>query len=178
MTGKDRLLTTLRFEQPDRPPHFEIMFELEREAFGLSFPARSEWEGCTAARKASMVAGCVEIYERIVERYGWDGLACTGPGATPLGWPPRSAPSGAHHGWRHGGRRRGFRAHVNDVAFNAGTFIAPTLFHELVTRTSSSRCRRVRDRGALPFVHTDGNIMASWMTSSWKSVGAMKGAPR
>jgi len=38
MTGKERMLTTLRFVQPDRPPHFEAMFELEKEALGLQFP--------------------------------------------------------------------------------------------------------------------------------------------
>ncbi len=32
MTGKERVLKTLRFEEPDQPPHFEIMFELEKEA--------------------------------------------------------------------------------------------------------------------------------------------------
>ena len=35
MTGRERVLKTLRFEQPDQPPHFEIMFELEKEALGL-----------------------------------------------------------------------------------------------------------------------------------------------
>ncbi len=45
MTGKERMLKTLRFEEPDRPPHFEIMFELEKEAFGLQFPDRRRWEG-------------------------------------------------------------------------------------------------------------------------------------
>jgi len=44
MTGKQRMLKTLRFEEPDRPPHFENMFELEREAFGLRFPERGRWQ--------------------------------------------------------------------------------------------------------------------------------------
>ena len=26
MTGKQRMLKTLAFEEPDRPPHFEVMF--------------------------------------------------------------------------------------------------------------------------------------------------------
>ena len=37
MTGKERILKTLRFEQPDHPPHFEVMFELEQEAFGRQY---------------------------------------------------------------------------------------------------------------------------------------------
>jgi hypothetical protein len=47
MTGKQRFLKTLRFEQPDRLPHFEAMFELEGEAFGLQFPDRHSWD-CSA----------------------------------------------------------------------------------------------------------------------------------
>lgn len=38
MTGCERMLKTLRFEEPDRPPHFEIWFQLAREAFGVEHP--------------------------------------------------------------------------------------------------------------------------------------------
>ena len=62
MTGKERFQKTLRFETPDRPPHFEAMFELEREAFGLQVPDRNDW-GTDRDRK---IATCVEIYQRIV----------------------------------------------------------------------------------------------------------------
>jgi len=79
MTGKERMLQALRFEEPDRPPHFENMFELEWEAFGLRFPDRALWATCTAAEKERMIAGCMEIYARIVERYRWDALAVYWP---------------------------------------------------------------------------------------------------
>lgn len=85
MTGKERMLTALRFEEPDRPPHFETMFELEHEAFGLRFPDRREWAGMTATRKAQAVSQCVEIYERIVERFQWDALAVYWPWSDPDG---------------------------------------------------------------------------------------------
>jgi len=62
MTGKERMLKTLRFEQPDRPPHFETMFELEKEAFGLEFPVRHAWDGCSAAEKSRMIGQCMKIY--------------------------------------------------------------------------------------------------------------------
>jgi hypothetical protein len=76
MTGKQRLLKTLRFEEPDRPPHFEVMFQLEREAFGLEFPAWDDWGKVrTTGEKAALVSRCVRIYERIVDRYQWDALA-------------------------------------------------------------------------------------------------------
>ncbi|MBI4026242.1 MAG: hypothetical protein HY360_14745 [Verrucomicrobia bacterium] len=85
MTGKERVLKTLRFEEPDRPPHFEVMFELEHEAFGLQFPDRHSWAGCTRTEKDRKIACCMEIYGRIVERYQWDALAVYWPWSDPDG---------------------------------------------------------------------------------------------
>jgi len=85
MTGKERMLKTLRFEQPDRPPHFEIMFELEQEAFGLRFPDRAVWGTVTAGEKTRLIRQCMAIYEKIVARYGWDALAVYWPWSDPDG---------------------------------------------------------------------------------------------
>jgi uroporphyrinogen decarboxylase len=85
MTGRDRMRTTLRLQMPDRPPHFEPMFELEREAFGLSFPDRSSWAGMTPKEKEAAVARCMEIYARIVERFEWDALMVYWPWSDPDG---------------------------------------------------------------------------------------------
>lgn len=85
MTGRERMLKTLRFEQPDRPPHFESMFELEHEAFGLRFPDRNSWAGCTRQEKDHKIATCMEIYGRIIERYQWDALAVYWPWSDPDG---------------------------------------------------------------------------------------------
>ncbi len=85
MTGKERMLTALSFREPDRPPHFEIMFELEREAFGLQFPDRTAWSTCSPAQKRRMIEECMEVYQRIVERYQWDALAVYWPWSDPDG---------------------------------------------------------------------------------------------
>jgi uroporphyrinogen decarboxylase len=85
MTGKERVLKTLRFEEPDRPPHWEQMFELEYEAFGLRFPDRNSWAGCSAAEKQAKIATCMEIYEKIVERFHWDALMVFWPWGDPDG---------------------------------------------------------------------------------------------
>jgi hypothetical protein len=55
MTGKQRMECALRFEQPDRPPHFEVMFELEDLAFGRHSPDPSLWEGMDASTKVSAI---------------------------------------------------------------------------------------------------------------------------
>ncbi len=85
MTGRERMLKTLRFEEPDRPPHFEVMFELEKEAFGLEFPDGNAWNACSAASKDRMIGQCMEIYQKIVERYHWDALAVFWPWSDPDG---------------------------------------------------------------------------------------------
>jgi len=85
MTGKQRILTTLKFKEPDRPPHFEIMFELEYEAFGLKFPDRYLWSKFTKKEKARAISECMAIYEKIIERYQWDGLAVYWPWSDPDG---------------------------------------------------------------------------------------------
>lgn len=85
MTGKQRMLKTLRFEEPDYPPHFEIMFELTREAFGKDFPAMSDWQGCSAIEKEHLIGRCMELYQKIVSRYQWDALAVFFPWSDPDG---------------------------------------------------------------------------------------------
>ena len=85
MTGRERVQMTLRFEQPDRPPHWESMFELEREAFGLQFPDRTAWATCTATEKEQMIGQCMAVYARIIERYEWDALAVFWPWGDPDG---------------------------------------------------------------------------------------------
>lgn len=85
MSGKERMLKTLRFEEPDRPPHFEIMFELEKKAFGLQFPDRNAWADCSPNEKGRMIGTCMAIYSRIVEKYQWDALAVYWPWGDPDG---------------------------------------------------------------------------------------------
>lgn len=85
MTGKERMLRALRFEPTDRPPHFEVKFDLEYEAFGLHFPDPHAWEGCTTVEKERLISQCMTIYEKIVERYGWDALAVYWPWSDPDG---------------------------------------------------------------------------------------------
>ena len=217
MTGKERMLKTLRFEEPDRPPHFEIMFELEREAFGLQFPDRRLWESCSATEKERMIGDCIEIYVHIVERYHWDALAVFWPWSDPDGvvaakkafgesiligsivgsstwaidsitdWMGFAVDLNEHPERIHAvAEQRTQRAlasfdrlidagadfiHiVNDVAFNGGPFISPPQFSEFITPYLARQVQYIKDRGAIPFVHTDGNIMP--ILDDYLSLGA------
>lgn len=60
MTGRERMLKTLRFEQPDRPPHFEMWFQLTREAFGVEHP---KYDGnVTGTDKERLLEQGMDVY--------------------------------------------------------------------------------------------------------------------
>lgn len=205
MTGKERMLKTLRFEEPDRPPHFEIMFELEKEAFGMEFPDRNSWATCSAAEKERKLDCCMEIYDKIVNTYKWDALAVFWPWSDPDGviaakktfgdniligsivgntiWSIENIsdwtefaimlmeqPEQIHVVAEQKTQTAletidplidagaDFIHLVNDVAFNAGPFISPAQFSEFVTPYLMRQVAHIRQRGAIPFVHSDGNI--------------------
>lgn len=211
------MLTTLRFEEPDRPPHFETMFEIEEEAFGLRFPDRRAWEGCSDARKSRMIEQCIAIYERIIETYAWDALPVYWPWSDPDGvaaarrafgnrvlvgsiigrvvwsietiddWMAFSVDLAEHPDRIHAEARRRLIAAkttidrladagaefillVNDIADNKATFLRPAQMREFVLPYLGEAVAHVRDRGAIPFVHTDGNIMS--ILDDWIALGA------
>ena len=74
MTSKERLNKTLKFEEPDRPPHFEHTYELVEEAFALSYPSEDEMNASTGLGREKLFAQCAEVYARTVERFKWDAV--------------------------------------------------------------------------------------------------------
>jgi uroporphyrinogen decarboxylase len=74
MTSRERIAKTLAFEEPDRPPHFEQMFELHEEAFGLVMPSNEEIIEARGSEREKLFARCAEIYKRTVEEFGWDAV--------------------------------------------------------------------------------------------------------
>jgi uroporphyrinogen decarboxylase len=206
MTGKQRMLKTLRFEEPDRPPHWEQMFEVEYEAFGLRFPDRNSWAGCSAAEKQAQIATCMKIYERIVERYHWDALMVFWPwgdpdgvraakatfggdlliGSVPAGgvwsidsvsdWLQFATDLHENRAALHEEAERRCRLTLEnsdrlleagadfidlpyDVGFNAGPFISPKDFRELVTPYLARIVAHIREQGAIALFHSDGYLM-------------------
>lgn len=83
--GRERMLATLAHRPTDRPPHFESMFELEHEAFGLRFPDRRSWAGMDAQTKERAIAGCMDIYAQVIEEFRWDALSVYWPWGDPDG---------------------------------------------------------------------------------------------
>lgn len=82
MTSRERLEKTLRFEEPDRPPHFEQIFDLTDEAFELSYPDESEFINADEIHKRMLFEKYAQVYAATAERYKWDAI---------LVWKPASA---------------------------------------------------------------------------------------
>lgn len=62
MTGKEKLECILNGKIPDSPPHWELVFQIEKEMFGMDPDAVPE-----SGREAFQV----EVYHRLVDEYGW-----------------------------------------------------------------------------------------------------------
>lgn len=206
MTGKERFEAALAFVETDRPPHFELMFQLEEEAFGLKFPDHNSWEGCSADEKDRKIAQAIEIYERIIERFAWDAIALYSPWGDPDGivaakrafgndiaiggmvggylwaiettgdWMQFAADLVENREKIHEEAERRCRLGLDlidrlieagadfivlphDIAFNAGPFVSPADFADIVTPYLARLIDRVKSQGAYAIFHSDGMLM-------------------
>ncbi|MBL7076220.1 MAG: hypothetical protein ISS31_02005 [Kiritimatiellae bacterium] len=62
MTGKEKLEMVLNGGVPETPPHWELVFQIEKEMFGVDLEALSE-----ADRQAAQI----DVYHRLVDEYDW-----------------------------------------------------------------------------------------------------------
>ena len=78
MTNKNRLSTILQGGIPDAPPHFEMVFCLEKEMFGMDIaPVRNGTYGSQAARSDALESFFREVALRCVDEFGY--AAVTAP---------------------------------------------------------------------------------------------------
>ncbi len=74
MKHAERLYNAIEFKPVDRPPHFELMFELCEEAFGIPRPTGMEYQLKDSKELEKVFRQCGEIYAKTVERYQWDAV--------------------------------------------------------------------------------------------------------
>lgn len=74
MTSRERLIKAIRFQETERPPHFEQMFELTQEALGLDFPTEQEFQEALGIDREILFEKAAEIYAQTVNRYEWDAV--------------------------------------------------------------------------------------------------------
>jgi len=77
MTNKARLEAVLAGRPVDMPPHFELVFQLEEEAFGIKLLSGEELQRAGQAELEKDQAQRLEINARLIEDYGW--AAVQGP---------------------------------------------------------------------------------------------------
>ncbi|MFZ4398308.1 MAG: hypothetical protein ACOYOU_22055, partial [Kiritimatiellia bacterium] len=79
MNGRERFTKAISFQEPDRPPHFEEIFDLTQEAFGRRFPAYDAVAKATGQERDRVLHELVELYGLIVERFKWDAVCMWNP---------------------------------------------------------------------------------------------------
>lgn len=62
----------LQGDIPDRSPHFELVFQLEKEVFGMDWkPVREKNYGSAQAKQEAHLKFYVEMCHRIIDEFGW-----------------------------------------------------------------------------------------------------------
>ena len=62
MTGKENLEAMLKGQMPDSPPHWELVFQIEKEMFGMDRDAVLE---------ADRPSFQLDVNQRLVDEYDW-----------------------------------------------------------------------------------------------------------
>ncbi len=71
---REDLRTVLRGGVPAKVPHFELVFQLEQEAFGLRWPGWEEIVKASPAERDRLRERYFSIWEAILDRFGWSAV--------------------------------------------------------------------------------------------------------
>jgi uroporphyrinogen decarboxylase len=71
MSGKQRMQAVLNGEIPDKVPHLELVFQLEEEAFQMTWPTKDEMDVASPRERRRLLDKFFDIWEKIVTRYDW-----------------------------------------------------------------------------------------------------------
>lgn len=72
MNEKERLIITLQHKEPEKVPHFEMMFQLTEEVFGKSFYTKNDYLFTSSeSEKERMLHHNLELHSMICEKYNW-----------------------------------------------------------------------------------------------------------
>lgn len=74
MRLRERLETVLNGGIPDKVPHFELVFQLEKEAFGRTWPSFEQFGKASEKEREYLLEEHFDLWERIIERYNWSAI--------------------------------------------------------------------------------------------------------
>lgn len=72
--NKQRLESILNGTAPDYPPHFELVFQLPKEAFGIEMMSHEDWLKASDAERARDAELYIDMCERLVDEYEWSAV--------------------------------------------------------------------------------------------------------
>ena len=78
MNGHERMKALMAGKPTDQIPHFEMVFQIAEEAFGLNWPDHLEMYHSTGAEWDGFKKRYFEIWDKIIDIYHWD--------AVPINW--------------------------------------------------------------------------------------------
>ena len=73
MTGRERVMTVLAGEIPDRVPHFELDFQLTKEFFCVPKPDLRNYSDNTAGKR-QFAKDHLDLWMKITEKFDWSAL--------------------------------------------------------------------------------------------------------
>ena len=74
MTGRERMEAVFAGRIPDKVPHFELVFQIPELAFGKPWPDWTKYDLQTQKGRETFMWDHFEIWDMIIERYGWDAV--------------------------------------------------------------------------------------------------------
>ena len=74
MNEKQRLQAVFDGVIPDKVPHMELVFQLEEEAFQLSWPTHEEMAKASPLERERCLERFFDIWEKIISTYHWAGI--------------------------------------------------------------------------------------------------------
>ena len=155
MNSRERFTAAITFHEPDRPPHFEEIFELTEEAFGRRFPDAQAIAAATGAERDRLLHECVEVYGLIVARFHWDAITIWHPWGGPdmldcLRIAKRELGADIMVGAYIGGSIHAIDTVRDYMQFSVDLFENPQLIHEQARRMSDEAValgRAIREAG-------------------------------
>jgi uroporphyrinogen decarboxylase len=74
MNGRERLSALFNGVIPDKVPHMELVFQLEKEAFQTHWPTHEEMVSASPKERERLLNHFLDIWEMIIETYDWAGV--------------------------------------------------------------------------------------------------------
>lgn len=74
MNGRRRMQLLLERRPTDKIPHFEMVFQVPEQAFGLSWPTYEEMHKASAREREALKEKFFHIWDLIIETYHWDAV--------------------------------------------------------------------------------------------------------